>query len=307
MKRPRIVWSTAFLLFCLLAVQFSYAVSGTQDSVSMTSYGSIMQDLLSSTVIRVDFENNSHFQYGPGAPIWDKTAGMNSPTGTFEPSTIVFRSGTTAARLGLTDPVDDASRRIHVEHEWDPVNDKHLWFSSWIYLPSDFAVDDWVNLHRSTEERWHILDQPWEFPTFEWFQICCNIHSGCYVAPGVYKIASKLLHGQVDNNGDGIDDVGPFQEYQTTDTINLGEWFNIKTYIYRDMTDGIYMMWLNGVLQWELHNVRTIGIDPSRFSALGVEASICTGMSLYTNTGASPKENYFDDLVLATTESDPTL
>jgi len=70
------------------------------------------------------------------------------------------------------------------------------------------------------------------------------------------------------------------------------------------MTNGTYRVWFNGQLIWEVHPVRTIGVDPERLMGLygntvGPDHSYNSiGISLYTSLPASPKTIYIDDVII---------
>jgi hypothetical protein len=94
---------------------------------------------------------------------------------------------------------------------------------------------------------------------------------------------------------------------ESKDSIRFGQWFKITTYIYRDLQHGIYKLWLNDALQWDMHDLRTIGILPERLASppAGYTGSLASGISLYSGNwkqpddkdwlGVHPKHAYYDD------------
>ena len=111
-------------------------------------------------VINVGFEKPEHFNYGEGT-IWDAHPGLPDPTKLFTLETDIVHRGLASARVALTDTSVDYRRRLHLEHIWDPILDRHLWLTTWIYMPLDQRVEEWLNIHRSIEERWHVKGYPW--------------------------------------------------------------------------------------------------------------------------------------------------
>jgi len=266
----------------------------------------------STEVIETSFEGQSDFDVGPTASIWNNEQSRYtlylaypeppyppSPN-TFEPSKEVVHSGSQSAKLSLLNPITDRARRIHLEHNWDPIQDKNLWVECWYYLPVGFQVDDWTDLHRGLEERWGSNDKQWtEVPYYNWFQIPCGISRWSKVSDDEYKISSPINHGWADNNGDGVNDLPAEIEKYSMDTIKFGQWFKIKTHIYRDLQHGSYQMWLNDVLQWDLRDIRTIGILPERIASplQNYRAWLSTGIALYSGDmpNVHPKFAYYDD------------
>ena len=266
------------------------------------------------------FENGSDFMVGPGSPWWDNEIGPGSlylrkgdltpAPNTFELSSTVVHSGSYSAKLSLLNPVNDRSRRIHVEHNWDPIQDKDIFVECWHYLPADFVVDDWTDLQRGLEERWGSNTQPWVFgPYYNAFQLTVLIERTSMVAAGQYRLVSSINNGWVDNYGVGTNDLPTAYEVQSKDSIKFGQWFKITTYIHRDLQNGIYRMWLNDVLQWDLRDIRTIGILPERIASplSGYHGSVASGISLYSGNwkqpngndwlGVHPKYAYYEDFM----------
>jgi len=117
-----------------------------------------------------------------------------------------------------------------------------------------------------------------------------------------YRISTCFNHGWVDNDGDGINDLEDEWGKQSVETIKFGEWFKLTTYIYRDLEHGIVKLWINGKLQYEISNVRTMGIDPSRLAdtSPNIEAWLSSGFALYSGgLPIEPQHVYFDDFILA--------
>jgi len=262
--------------------------------------------------LEIGFEESSHFEVGPTAQIWNnKQAPYHlylvypeppypPPPNTFEPSSEVVHSGSQSAKLCLLNPINDRARRIHIQHDWDPIKYKDLWVECWYYLPPNFAVDDWTDLHRGLEERWGHKDKPWTpGPYYNWFQITCTVSRWTKVSDTEYKIGSPINHGWVDNDGDGVNDLPAKYSVFSSDKIRLGEWFKITTYIYRDIEHGVYKLWLNDVLQWDLRDIRTIGILPERIASSpdNYQAWLASGIALYSGDlpNVHPKCAYYDD------------
>jgi hypothetical protein len=244
---------------------------------------------------------------GPGSSWWDNLVGPYSlylnkgdppSPNKFESSSEVVHSGAYCAKLSLLNPVDNRARRIHIEHNWDPIRDRHLFVESWYYLPPDFVVDDWTDLHRAVEER---------LGSNEGFQMTVTITKLSKVSEGEYRLRAPINLGWVDNDGNGINDLPRNYEVESKDSIRFGQWFKITTYIYRDLQHGIYKLWLNDALQWDMHDLRTIGILPERLASppAGYTGSLASGISLYSGNwkqpddkdwlGVHPKHAYYDD------------
>ena len=262
----------------------------------------------------VDFENDEHFKIGLTAPIWNNSdsfwhlfkeypAGENpifpKIPNLFDPSTDVFHSGKQSAKLSLLSPQSERARRINIQHNLDPENDKHIWLEVWYYLPDNFPVDDWTDLHRAAVERL------WDGDGYEWFQITCEITRQSKISDTEYKIMSNLNHGWVDNNGDGNNDLPDRYQVFSKDPIRFGRWFKITTYIYRDPEHGAYKLWIDDALQWDLKHIRTVGILPKRIAEIGdhntkPKGFLCCGFGLYSGNlpNVSPKFAFYDDITL---------
>jgi hypothetical protein len=275
--------------------------------------------LARTTTFEVGFEDSSGFQLGSES-VWNNSAApyqlyYESPEppyppspNTFEPSSEIVHSGAHSAKLSLLNPITDRARRIHIEHNWDPLSSKDLWVECWYYLPVGFTPDDWTDFHRCLEERWGSNSKPWTpGPYYNWFQITAIIGKADTVSATEYKIWTLINHGWVDNNGDGVNDLPSEYGVPSKNTVKLGEWFKVKSHIYRDLTQGQYQLWINDILQWDLQNIRTIGILPERIASppAGCSAWIANGISLYSGDlpNVHPKTLYCDDFKAWTTSS----
>jgi hypothetical protein len=277
----------------------------------------------------INFETPSDFEVDwPNwwsAPIWNNVAvawylykdtpNKDNPTypkspNLFEVATDVVRSGKQSAKLSLVDPNIDRATRLQVEHDWNPTADKDLWLEGWFYLPPNFPADDWTNLCRVVSERLYPVQG-----RYEWFQmdIIIGQWKTSRVSNTEYRLLSTINHGWVDNNKDGVNDLPTEYDVKSVDTIRFAQWFKIKMHVYRDLQQGVYTMWLNDKLQWDLHGIRTIGILPDRIAAIGEDrngspqAYITNGFSLYSGNvpNVRPKYLYVDDVVLSSGKSDP--
>jgi len=300
---PLAFFFVSLLIFVPYQIGYAY-LSYVQ---SIPSFGVVSYP--SDKILRIDFEDPSHFSYGKDT-IWDQPTGLEYPENKFVPSTETVVSSSTSAKLELTNPYSDGTRRIHVEHKWDPLADRHIWSSFWVYLPSDFKVDAWTNLWKAIEERLGSRTHPWTARWgYNWFQIGLSINDGTKVSETEYRVEVKINHGWVDANNDSINDLSKEYTVYSQDTIKLGEWCKIKLYVYRDLGQGIVQMWINDVLQFDLRGIRTIGIAPETLmnppsdDGGQFRSWLCTGMSLYSGgsddwRNVSPKKAFFDNIVL---------
>lgn len=315
LHRSKISIMLFILLLCFISVPMTKAFQGTKEIYSI---GVIQYPI--SDIITVSFEDPSHFEIGGDAPIWDRTA-WTGDTKLFVPETDIVHSGSQSAKVELLDPSTEHDRRIHIEHDWDPITDD-LWLSAWIYIPEDFVVTSWTNIIKCVSERYYLAGEAggtWtEGVDYEWFQICLNLrgYDEWMISEGEYKIMSILHNGWIDNDGDGVNDLSHINLI-AQDSIHFGEWFHIKVHVYRHKTDGIYQFWLNGVLQWDLQGsipehdcyggascdyLQTEGIDRERMAnpPEDYRTYLCSGLSLYTKIGSPPKHLYFDNVKLST-------
>lgn len=264
------------------------------------------------TTITVDFERAEHFKVGdkfnPCAPcIWDvdgrwylRPEGNPNNDRTFAPSTSIVHSGLQSGRLALN--VVGGGRRINLRHGWDPYG-KHLWLEEWVYLPADFVIDGWTSIGASVSEKYWKTDTE-AHPEYQDFYLALVLWRSDK------KLHTGLNHGWVDNDGDGVNDL-PSEDWDTIPgvVVPFGEWFKIKTYVYRDFEHGIYKLWLNDVLKCDVRDIRTMGLLPERLADPTVHrAYLSSGISLYTDYVSAPKEIFFDDIMLSNQEiPTPTL
>lgn len=284
----------------LISIFTVEAVATVQNIVNIQASGMIFYPRF----YVVGFENIEEFQYGPDAPIWDRPVGLGQSysANLFEVENVKVHSGLQSAKLALLNPFNDDSRRIHVQIEINPY-DKHHWLEGWYFIPEGFPVDHWTEIHRSLYDQ-IIPDNDWSFPQRQWLKIAILLNQGGKVADGEYYLWSHINLGQIDENGDGINDLPATECIDSIDTIRFGEWFKITTYLYRDKTHGIYTMWLNDKLQWNITDIRTIGVDPERFNEpnLHLYSGIQVGFGIYCgelDEGIRPKFMFFDDILIS--------
>jgi len=285
-----------FLLLSILFISTIQYVHASLSKYPISSYGTINY---SSPIIIVDFEKDEHFQWGYGkgtAPIWDRCIQMGE--GEFVPSTDIFHSGVRSAKLSLADPSTDHGRRLHIYQDWDSEK-KDLTVEAWIYFPTEFVVNKWTHFLQILAERYHPIGTPWKPPYTEELGIGIVICDSTKVGEGKYLLETKLNHGWIDNNHDGVNDLAPREYFWSKDPIIFGQWNHIKIYVHRGISDGIYKCWLNGNLQWDKRNARTMGLTIGRYNVdpSEVEVRISSGLSLYTIVDGTPKTAYFDDIV----------
>lgn len=234
---------------------------------------------------------------------------------------------TRVAKASLLNPIDDSHRRFEILHDWDPINDLELWTVGWYYLPTDFVVEEWVALHRTIYERL----TPYAGAHLEQFQNGVGIgsYSGWKVGDrfklncGTFTSSTGYGPGSnwVDDNQDGVNDLANthWKDIVSPNTIGLGEWFKLSTYVYRHLTEGVFRVWLNDVLQFDLNKNttglgwnRTIGCDPARIAAAGwgtgpsAKGWLSSGWSLYFGpTPALPKSLYLSNVYLSNEPEQP--
>lgn len=254
-------------------------------------------------VINVNFEKAEDFKVGdkfsPCEPcIWDvdgrwylRPEGNPNNDRTFTPSTTIVHSGLQSGRLALN--VVGGQRRINLTHGWNPY-DRHFWLEEWIYLPATLELDNWTSLGASIAEKYWKTDTM-VHPDYQDFYLALVLWGSDR------KLHTGLNHGWVDNNGDGVNDL-PNEDWDTIPAVIVpyGEWFKLKTYVYRDIEHGIYKLWLNDVLQCEVRDIRTMGILPDILADPTVFRDfIGPTISLYTDYVGAPKEVFFDDIILS--------
>jgi len=289
-------------------------VLGLQSSsLNIPSYGRVSNQANVHETIVVDFEAPEHFEFGVTAPIWDAASTHGSVKAgycLFEPSIDNVHGGAQSAKLALLQPDIDERRRLHFEHRWS-FDDKHFWTVAWYYLPTDFVgVDaEWHEILRCATTYMHRKGKPWTFDpnNYEWWKASLHLtpHNDRF------KIFAAIGLGQVDNDGDGVNDypggpgfVGRRLVY-SVDTIGRGEWNKLVTYVYRDKEHGVFQFWLNDVLQWDEGEIDTLGISFERMQyayehpEIYSMARVTSGISLYTGIGGTPKTVYFDDVILS--------
>ena len=256
-------------------------------------------------VIRTDnswymnFESASDFQTGTGT-FWDNTVssyGLQFSGNVFEQTPDIVHGGAYSARLAIENPIDDSRRRLHFERDLDSVNDLDIWLEVWYYLPLNFQMNNWINIHRAFTER--IFNAAGDATTGFQGGVTLGSYSGWKISNTEYKPAAGV-GGPV--NGVNVQSL---PDTLFRDTIRLGEWFKITTFVHRDLTRGVFRVWLNDVLQVERINIRTIGSDPAEIANIRAtqganKAWVSSGIALYSGDlpNISPKEIRVDDVTL---------
>jgi hypothetical protein len=288
--------------------------------------------------IRVGFENNSDFLTPESGPyVWasqQSNWSMRDPATYglyFNQTTEQVHSGTYAAKLELTNPVDENSFRIHIYHEWgDLVNDTEIWTEAWYYFPTDFVLNQWVQFHTALSEKYFTLNGP-----------VMNVAEGIGIADTpFYKINSTTYKpgmtinpdsNFVDENHDGVNDVlswtgknnmSPSDQssywVRSAVPITFGTWFCVTSHVHRSLsqTQGLVEVWINNQLAFNITE-RTMAWDPMKVDdpywggdghtlvrdlprTGGLQRYLFnSGISLYSgDLSASPKHIYVDDVVL---------
>ena len=137
--------------------------------------------------------------------------------------------------LALRTPASTSSSlrsefELNYLHQWSGIGDE-IYVSVWLYLPSDW------DLRRSGYNWYEIIN------TFvDWSQssnggyprTCIHIHKP-NGPDGPFNIQVEWANGA----GQG-DVLGEIQNFQ----VPRGEWFNVKYYVYRHVSNGIIKVWL---------------------------------------------------------------
>ena len=261
------------------------------------------------------FEDAADFETTKQAPVWngwgtDWVMGAYPDDLYFEPTTGVFYSGSQSANLTLVDPTQEATRRMEILHDFDSRTIKEVWLQTMLYIPEGTPVDGFLTIHRSTYERlWNGTSN--SLPDYQWFQFPLGVVIDGRSSQPTYQkpiLTSIICQGEVDNNRDGLNDLtnDPYASSYNVHSpfeVPFGEWINITSYTYKDMQNGTYRVWYNGQLLWDVHPVRTIGVDPEKMMALygnpgSYHSYNSIGISLYTSLPASPKTIYIDDVII---------
>jgi len=275
-------------------------------------------------------------------PYWSRGAyGFTvTPTGTlgFEPDTSIVHSGAQSAKLSLTNPTQEAYRRIEILRDWPSTTTEYIWEIGYYYIPSSiYPLDAWVAFHRIAYER---MWDPTKAVTFQQFQISLSMCTdGRAATNGQQIFVLDLGKGDVDNNDDGVEETWLHKEedlYSNTGssdgtipaswlTQSLGfqvpfdQWFQVKTLLYRNLTvnndasynSGYLKVWIDNTLIWDVQGTRTIGVSPPIMDAINhVETGdtvgyFCNAIGLYTDLGSDPKTIYVDDVLMSSNETEP--
>lgn len=268
------------------------------------------------------FENASDFEVGDKAPVWNSDASewaLENYAGflIFEPSTQIVHSSSRSAKLTLTNPNQEGHQRLEIFRDILPPTDSvsDIWLEAWYYIPKESPVDEWVTIMKPINERY------WNYtatePTpYELFQYTVGIHidnvTGPYRATWMKPVLkSNICFGSVDNDNDGAWDPLSCQtsrwalsNYTASGKdyiIPYDQWFKITTFVHRDMVNGIFRLWYNGELVFDLNPIRTIGILPGRIDPLyngggAFDAYTSIGFSNYRSFVDSPRFIFVDDV-----------
>lgn len=211
------------------------------------------------------------------------------------------KGGKSCALLKLDDPTTDNLRRIHVQKAM-PYNARELIFEASYYLdPSAFYTNTWVNIHRAIEERYPYPNSA----QGTWYQIVQNI----FRSAGAFRIEVPI------NNGGGqfLDPPLPPRTFlYNKSALPENEWFKIRTYVKRDLTNGVFKLWVKDVLEIE-HYGRTMGVTDEKILE-AEQGLLCpdgqtrygglkSGLSNYTAVqpaGSAPISVYATDVLIST-------
>lgn len=310
--------ASAFLVLMVIPVP-----SGSMQLVSV--------DGLPVQTRTIGFESSSDFLYGGSNWWWEQLYWpLSNPNNKFtqeysSATGVVAHGGSYMARLELLNPSGGANPsdpyRLEVLHNWDALSLRELQLSEWHYFPSeDFSVDGFVAFHRTLYERyWGTGGSP--YYSYNGFHISLVIDGRSsrptYGQP-IYAVA--LNHGDVPEGSLSSQDLYPSDTKQHWDSgVNafvwnngyaelvpeFDQWVNVVSYVLRDVNNynnGRIKLWIDGELVYDISNIRTVGITPSLLDGANGENFLSSGFSLYTNSGASPKHCFFDDVTYEWTD-----
>jgi len=271
----------AVLLFCLV-IPPTIGSQSTQTIVS--SYGTVNYSP-PTIILGTSFEESDSL----GLFDYQGIGGGRTDVCIVARTDVLSHSDRYSVRLSLDSPVEDATRRIHIEKRLNP-DILEVINSAWYYLPAEFDTNSWVEIHRAISEIWHEPNTPWEFPYYESFKQSVHIYKG---SDGKFYLLVGFSHGEVSDPP-----LDPMYFRSTNVPFPKEKWVNIKTYVLRNRENkGIFRMWQDGVLVMQEENIRTWGISPDKLSS--PNGVLTTGFSLYTDIGASPLTIFVDDIEIS--------
>jgi hypothetical protein len=189
------------------------------------------------------FHNWFEFQGDGGAAMWVEGLDRNTPG-------ITCHGGKRCVGMELTDITKSRRNQFSLSHlEQNPLLGNELFVSVWLYVPAD----------------WKLHLPP---PSWNWYEIANPIITGGGTVPPT--LPCNQIHI---NQPDGSKDVFnlAFQTGTGSSKVTLkeipnysfhgGRWFNLQYYVFRDPTNGVLKVWIDGTLLLDAGNLWTK--DPS--------------------------------------------
>ena len=210
---------------------------------------------------------------GGGASMWMEGLDRNTPG-------ITCHSGSRCVGMELTNITKSRRAEFNIMNLQNLVKNE-LFVSVWLYLPADW------NLH-SGHDDWYEIVNPFFTgdPTY-------NPYTAVHIYP-IDNISPSAFHLSFD----GEDSSGTFISHADYASYSLprGQWFNVQYYVYRDVSNGIDRVWIDGNLIFDVSGFSTQ--NPS------ISAWFTTPAKIYYSTADTftPYRIWVDDLEIYNTQ-----
>jgi hypothetical protein len=216
--------------------------------------------------LNMPIDNSFNLGGGAGAAFWMEGLDRTTPG-------ITCHSGIRCVGMELTDKTKSERNQFNILNLQNLVG-QELFVSVWLYLPADWG------LHMPFDN-WYEIADAYSAPPY-------NQYAAFHIdqPDGSKDVFNLLLVGRENQ------DPSVLHVYMQDSNYPLprGRWFNLQYYVFRDATNGIIRIWIDGTLLFDSNNTPTK--DPSVTEWFTIPAKIYyDGGDTY-----SPYRIWVDDL-----------
>jgi hypothetical protein len=217
------------------------------------------------------------FEFGGdgGASIWMEGLDWTTPG-------VTCHSGSRCVGMELTDIAKSRRNEFNI-HGLENLVGNELYVSVWLYLPANWQ------LHQTTGNNWYEIVNPFftDAPSYLPYS-AIEIYQPD-IAKKTFNLDFQAGTGSTEVRLDAISNW----------SLPRGRWFNVQYYVFRDPTNGIVRVWVDGTLLFDANNIATKNPSIAKwFTTVG---------KIYydTHDTFSPYQIWVDDLTIYGTSPIP--
>jgi len=241
----RIVVSFVLALVVLLATVAAPYAAQVSSSVHLV-YATDFEKVTKLSAHRLDmgaipdwfsFENATGGYTDAGASMWMEGLDRHTPG-------ITCHSGSRCVGMEVNNITESRRNQFDIDNVQNLVGDE-IFLSVWLYLPGDWGL-------HSPKDNWYELVNPF------------FTHEPTYLPYAAVHIRQPDTTKSIFDLTLEVRNVNSYISYGAIHNYALprGRWFNVQYYVYRDPTNGIVKVWIDGKMVFDVANIPTK--DPSQ-------------------------------------------